>query len=115
MVESLVDAGVLTSITAGSLVGRFGSEVRRFSLELAHKGLVHNVASDTHDTVRRPPGIAEELEQSGLGSIAQWLTVDVPTAILNGGEIPSRPATDSSTKRSAERSLWRRPSIRRAS
>ena len=37
MLESLVRDGVLTSITAGSLVGRFGGEVRRFSLRLARE------------------------------------------------------------------------------
>ena len=56
MLESLVGAGILTSITAGSLVGSFGGEARRFALSLARDGLIHNVASDTHDTVRRPPG-----------------------------------------------------------
>jgi protein-tyrosine phosphatase len=116
MIESLVDAGVLTSITAGSLVGRFGSEVRRFSLELAQKGLIHNVASDTHDTTRRPPGIREELEASGLGAMSQWLTVEVPEAILSGGEIPPRPEAGVPATGSPRGSLWRkRVSIRRAS
>ena len=58
--------GVLTSITAGSLVGSFGEHVRRFALELARDGLVHNVASDAHDRVKRPPGMAAELKQAGL-------------------------------------------------
>lgn len=92
MLESLVHAGALTSITAGSLVGRFGGEVRRFALELARAGMVHNVASDTHDLARRQPGIAAELEQAGLGPLADWLTQAVPAAILDGGEIPSQPA-----------------------
>jgi protein-tyrosine phosphatase len=38
MLRSLVRAGVLTSITAGSLVGRFGAHVRRFSFELLREG-----------------------------------------------------------------------------
>jgi protein-tyrosine phosphatase len=92
MLESLVSAGVLTSITAGSLVGRFGSEVRRFALWLAQQEMVHNVASDAHDQTRRPPGIVGELEQSGLGPLAPWLTEAVPSAILSGKEIPPRPA-----------------------
>ena len=53
MLEALVDAGALGSLTAGSLVGRFGKAVRRFSLELVRDGLVHNVASDAHDA--KPP------------------------------------------------------------
>jgi protein-tyrosine phosphatase len=92
MLESLVSAGVLTSITAGSLVGRFGGEVRRFALQLAQQDMIHNVASDAHDHARRPPGIVAELEQSGLGPLAPWLTEAVPGAILSGEEIPPRPA-----------------------
>jgi protein-tyrosine phosphatase len=116
MIESLVDAGVLTSITAGSLVGRFGSEVRRLSLELVRKGLVHNVASDTHDPVRRPPGIAEELERSGMGELSRWLTVDVPAAILSGGEIPPRPEASTPQAHTSRKSPWRRRTpLKRAS
>ena len=90
--ESLVRAGALTSITAGSLVGRFGGEVRRFARMLVKRGLVHNVASDAHDTVRRPPGIAAALEEAGLGALADWLARSVPAAILGGEPIPPRPA-----------------------
>jgi protein-tyrosine phosphatase len=90
--RSLADAGVLMSITAGSLVGRFGSTVRRFALELAREELIHNVTSDAHDSVSRPPGLAAELEQAGLVPLADWLTELVPAAILAGEEIPPRPA-----------------------
>jgi len=92
MLGSLVRAGMVTSITAGSLVGRFGSEVRRFALMLAKEDMIHNVASDAHDDARRPPGIMAELEQAGLGSLAPWLTEAVPGAILGGEEIPPRPS-----------------------
>ena len=63
--ESLVDGGVLTSLTSGSLVGRFGSQARRLALALLDAGLAHNVASDAHDAVQRPPSIAAELSEAG--------------------------------------------------
>ena len=91
MLERLVREGFLTWVTAGSFGGSFGSEVRRFALELARDGLLHNVASDAHDHVHRPPAIAAELEQVGLGPLTQWLTEAMPRAILDGGEIPPRP------------------------
>lgn len=91
VLESVVRAGILTSITAGSLVGRFGGEVRRFALGLVRDGLVHNVASDAHDHSGRAPGMAAELRQAGLQPLAIWLTSDVPAAILAGGEIPPPP------------------------
>jgi protein-tyrosine phosphatase len=92
MLRSLVRAGLLTSVTAGSLVGQFGEGARAFALEMARVGLLHNVASDAHDDVRRPPGVAVELRQAGLGSLTEWLTRAVPAAIMNGDErIPPRP------------------------
>jgi protein-tyrosine phosphatase len=87
----LIAAGMLTSITAGSLVGRFGAHVRRFALQLLREGLVHNVASDAHDRYLRPPDMRQPLREAGLDGLAEWLTVAVPSAILAGEEIPPRP------------------------
>ena len=93
LLASLVRAGALCSITAGSLVGHFGGQVRRFSEGLLREGLVHNVTSDAHDHVRRAPGIRAGLERAHVqGELADWLTVGVPAAILAGDEIPQRPA-----------------------
>ena len=109
MLGSLVRAGILTSITAGSLVGRFGEQVRRFALRLAREGLVHNVASDAHDHLQRPPGMAQELEQVGLGPLAEWLTQLVPEAIMTGEQtIPPQPSVRLSSIESDRRSWWRR-------
>jgi protein-tyrosine phosphatase len=92
---SLVRAGALTSITASSLTGRFGGRVRRFALDLAREGMIHNVASDAHDHRGRPPSIGPELERAGLGRLGEWLTVEVPAAILAGENVPPRPAVAS--------------------
>ena len=118
LLESLVRAGVLTSITAGSLVGRFGSSVRRFALELMEAELVHNVASDAHDVDRRQPGMADELEHAGFGALTRWLTETVPGAILAGEEsVPAAPAASRSAapRRSPQRKWWRRGLLRQAS
>lgn len=91
MLESLVRGGVLTSITAGSLAGKFGTTVRRFTFDLVGAGMVHNVASDAHDDLNRPPSVAAELDQAGLGPLTEWLTCAVPEAILSGAEVPPQP------------------------
>jgi protein-tyrosine phosphatase len=91
MLARLVDGGVATSITAGSLTGQFGESVRAFALELARGELIHNVTSDAHDPVRRPPSVLDELERAGLAPLAGWLTDEVPAAILRGEDIPPRP------------------------
>jgi protein-tyrosine phosphatase len=92
MVRDLVGAGILTSVTAGSFAGRFGTEARALALALARDGLLHNVASDAHDDSKRPPQIAAELAQAGLEPLTEWLTEAVPAAILDGEAIPARPA-----------------------
>lgn len=91
-VRALVDSGVATSLTSGSLTGRFGSQARRLALALLDAGLAHNVASDAHDAAGRPPSLAPELAAAGLAPLEDWLTREVPAAILAGTEIPRRPA-----------------------
>jgi protein-tyrosine phosphatase len=92
IVAALADAGVAMSVTAGSLTGRFGRDVRRYARELADAALIHNVTSDAHDAQDRPPGLAAEIERAGMGPLAPWLTREVPAAILAGEELPPRPA-----------------------
>ena len=94
--RGLVSAGMLTQITAGSLTGAFGSTVQAFAYDLVAEDLVHNVASDTHDAVRRPPGMRAALETAerdlpGLLDRAEWLCTDVPRAVIDGGPIPPAP------------------------
>jgi protein-tyrosine phosphatase len=97
LMRSLCDAGMLSSITAGSLQGHFGSTVKRFTYELLEEGLVHNIASDAHDARRRAPGMAAAIEHAedelpGVAALAEWMTADVPRAILDGGTVPAAPA-----------------------
>lgn len=98
--EAMIRAGAITSITAGSLLGQFGREVRRFSFWMLEEGLVHNVASDAHDTVRRPPSLrdalmaAAALELPALAHHVEWLADEVPRAILDSAPLPPAPTAD---------------------
>jgi protein-tyrosine phosphatase len=106
LLEGLVAEGVLSSVTAGSLAGHFGEQVRRFALRLFERGLVHNVASDAHDHAKRAPGMTQEIARAGLGGLSGWLTTDVPQAILEGAaEVPERPESGASSAPSPRR--WR--------
>ena len=97
MVARLVEAGMLCSITAGTLVGQFGRTAQTFAMTMLEEGLVHNVTSDAHDALRRPPGIRAALAAAdetlpGVLDLAGWMTEDVPRAVLGGAPIPPAPA-----------------------
>lgn len=95
-VARLVERGALCSVTAGSMAGRFGGPVRKFSTTLLRERLVHSVDSDAHDHERRPPGLragfaALEPELPGISAHAEWFTQTAPAAILAGGALPGSP------------------------
>lgn len=97
LLERLVEAGALSSITAASLSGRFGGDVRDCALDMLERGLVHNVASDSHDAERRGPDLVEGIEAAerdlpGIAEMERWLTELVPEAIIAGRPLPRRPA-----------------------
>jgi protein-tyrosine phosphatase len=92
----LVKGGVLCSVTAGSMAGRFGDTVKHFTVEMLRRGLVHDVASDAHDHLHRPPGLLAgfsdlEEELPGISRQAPWYTVTAPVAILAGNDLPKQP------------------------
>ncbi|MCW2991628.1 MAG: Protein-tyrosine-phosphatase [Solirubrobacterales bacterium] len=94
--EALVRSGALAQVTSASLSGRFGSTVQDAALHMLAEGLVHDICSDSHDATRRGPDLNEGLEAAerelpGAHALADWLSFDVPNAIVTGGEIPRRP------------------------
>jgi protein-tyrosine phosphatase len=93
VVEKLVDQGCLSSITAGSVSGQFGGAVKRFTQELFARGLVHNLASDAHDSRYRSPALRPMLDEAVavIPELEGWLgylMVEVPRAILAGEAAP---------------------------
>jgi protein-tyrosine phosphatase len=111
---ALVSEGMLSSITAGSLVGVFGRDVRRFAIALAQAGLVHNVASDAHDAIHRPPSVREAI-MAASGDAPElrlrlgWLTQDIPRAILQGAPLPAPPpVSDARLPRQGRGRGWKR-------
>jgi len=90
--RALVNAGAATQVTAGSFAGHFGRTVRDYAERMLEAGLVHSVASDAHDTLRRPPGIAGPLSAAGLHELSEVLADEVPAAILAGDPLPPVPA-----------------------
>jgi protein-tyrosine phosphatase len=103
--ERLVEGGVACSISAGSIRGQFGEPVKRFAFQLLRRGLVHNVSTDAHSSVRRPPVLRTAFRGSGnpfaTSGLQRWLTDAVPAAILADEPLPPAP-------RPAPSARWRR-------
>ncbi len=57
--QPLIDLGCLIQITAGSVIGQFGTKAQRCAEELLQMGVVTVIASDAHHPVRRPVNLAE--------------------------------------------------------
>lgn len=94
--EPIVDRGVGSCINAASLAGGFGEHAKRVAFELLRRKLVHVVASDAHDSVKRPPEIAPSLEAAddelpGLAEHVHFYTRAAPEAILAGKPFPPVP------------------------
>lgn len=49
----LVKKGALTQVTASSIAGYFGKNIKKFSLQLLDANLTHFVSSDAHNLTRR--------------------------------------------------------------
>jgi protein-tyrosine phosphatase len=91
LLEPLVRFGALVQITAGSLAGRFGRRPARASKDLLAMSLVHVVATDSHGARDRGEGLRKALAGLRDPALANWLTVDVPQAILGARPAPPRP------------------------
>jgi len=88
---TLVEEGMLTQITAGSLSGKFGGRVRRFTMELLNCNLAHVISSDAHDaTGDRSPDmpVGYNIASGIVGTVvAQGMVRDVPLAILENNKV----------------------------
>jgi protein-tyrosine phosphatase len=90
-VEAWVELGCLLQVTAMSLTGGFGNAAQKACFQLLDKGLVHIVASDCHDPIRRSPHLAEarDVVSSRYGEeAAGMLFVENPRAAIEGAPIP---------------------------
>lgn len=90
-IERLAGLGALFQVTAMSVCGDFGPTARDTCAAMLDAELVHFVASDAHDTRRRPPGLtrAREVIARGWGEeTARSLTHDNPLAVIEHRPLP---------------------------
>lgn len=87
----LVRRGAVAQVTAQSITGQFGPEVRKAAEVFLENNLVHVIASDAHNSEARPPRLAEAVEVAGkiVGPVkAKAMVTSVPEAILANEQIP---------------------------
>lgn len=85
LLAGIVDLGAKTQITAGSLLGEFGPEAKHASDVFLRRNLVHFVATDAHNTDKRPPkinGAIEALRGMVGAERVEALTVRNPLAVV---------------------------------
>jgi protein-tyrosine phosphatase len=100
--EDLVTRGGRLQVTSGSLEGLFGRTVARFARELLERRLVHNIASDAHDPVHRPPHLSWPMRDGRPAlddGYLKAMIVDAPAAILAGEAVPARLSGESARRR----------------
>jgi protein-tyrosine phosphatase len=84
-IKRLARAGVWMQITAGSLAGAFGKRARYWAELMLDEGCVHILATDAHDTRRRPPNLSQgrELAAKRRGTVeAEHLVETRPRGVL---------------------------------
>jgi len=87
LLQDFVARGILTQITAGSIIGMFGRPAKMNALRFLKEGIVHLIASDAHSDHGRPPILSLaciELERMGGADYAQTLTYENPRRIIKG-------------------------------
>lgn len=91
VVAEVIRAGGLVQITAGSLLGDFGERARSLAEALVRSRQVHFVASDGHDTTRRPVGLgrARAAVAALAGpAFADAVTRENPARVADGRPVP---------------------------
>lgn len=85
-----VQKGALLQVTAGSLLGLFGSQVKNIAVQLMEANLVQIVASDAHDIDRRKLKLRRAFEyvaENWGTERANMLFIENPQKVIKGQDI----------------------------
>jgi protein-tyrosine phosphatase len=87
LLDAWYSSGAVIQLTAGSVVGDFGPAAEDVSWHWLRRGVVHVIASDAHDTRRRPPrwsACVDALTKGLNHVIARKLVIENPLHVLDG-------------------------------
>jgi protein-tyrosine phosphatase len=83
----MIRMGCLGQVTAMSITGEFGAEVKRVAEKMLKAGLVHIIASDAHSKKNRPPILSSAVQAAAriVGEAeARKMVTEYPQAVLDG-------------------------------
>lgn len=89
----MVERGILTQVTAGSILGVFGRSAQNTAKVMLEHNLAHVIASDAHSASSRPPVLSEAVEYARriVGEdLALAMVTSIPEALIND-EVPDLP------------------------
>jgi protein-tyrosine phosphatase len=89
-----VELGCTVQMTASALTGGWGETAWRMAEWLLKRDAVHFLATDAHDTLRRPPVLSagrEEVKEICGEDVARALVEDNPRAVVSGKTLPYFP------------------------
>jgi protein-tyrosine phosphatase len=91
LADSLVDAGCLMQVTAGSLIGTFGPQIQAAAERMLTRGLVHFLATDAHSPRSRRPLMRRAFDRAvelvGLDA-ARDLCCRNPARVVTDQQVP---------------------------
>jgi len=91
LLYDLIEMGSIGQVTAMSLTGDFGARIKKTAEGFLRHNLVHLIASDAHDSEKRPPRLSRAVEEAGriVGpEKALAMVTEVPKAILENRGVP---------------------------
>lgn len=103
LLQRFVASGALAQITGQSLTGGFGRKIQKVCMQFCQMNLAHLIATDAHDTHRRPFSLSkayqmigkelgEELEDYFRGN-ARKIIDNTPITQIDSSSLPSRRVT----------------------
>jgi protein-tyrosine phosphatase len=91
LIETLVEAGCLMQVTAGSLIGAFGPLVQKSAEAFVQQGCAHFISTDAHGPKSRRPLMRQAFQRCVqlVGEPAATLMCSTnPTAVVAGKDVP---------------------------
>ena len=100
--HALVEMGALGQLDSGSMLGQFGTSVKKAARVMLEGNLIHFIGSDCHNMRKRLPGLSAALTEVAAiagQEVAHRISTDNPAAVVDGQPLPWRPAPELPAKK----------------